>query len=58
VGALRVPVVIFMTEDFWELGRFGERTLSVYSFKAAREIGREADPGILYPRSWERELAD
>ena len=58
VGALRVPVVVFLTEDFWELGRFGERTLSVYKSKAAREIGRGDDAGILSPRARERELAE
>jgi thiol-disulfide isomerase/thioredoxin len=58
LGALRVPVVVFLSEDFWEVGRFGERTLSVYRSKAAREIGRGADPGILSPRARERELAE
>jgi hypothetical protein len=58
VGAPRVPVVVFLTEDFWELGRFGERTLSVYKSKAAREIGRGGDSGILSPRARERELAE
>jgi len=58
LGALRVPVMVFLTEDFWEVGRFGERTLSVYRSKAAREIGRGADSGILSPRARERELAE
>ena len=58
LGALRVPVVIFLTEDFWEVGRFGERTLSVYRSKVAREIGRGVDSGILSPRARERELAE
>ena len=58
LGALRVPVAVFLSEDFWEVGRFGERTLSVYRSKAAREIGRGADAGILAPNARERELAD
>ncbi len=58
VGALRVPMVVFLSEDFWEVERFGERTLSVYRSKAAREIGRGADTGILSPRARERELAE
>ena len=58
VGATRVPVVVFLSEDFWEMTRFGERTLSVYRAKAAREIGREFDAGILSPKARERELAD
>ena len=58
LGALRVPMVVFLSEDFWEVGRFGERTLSVYRSKAAREIGRGADAGILAPNARERELAE
>ena len=58
LGALRVPMVVFLSEDFWEVGRFGERTLSVYRSKAAREIGRGADAGILVPNARERELAE
>jgi hypothetical protein len=58
VGATRVPIVVFLSEDFWEMARFGERTLSVYRAKAAREIGRKFDAGILSPKARERELAD
>ncbi len=58
VGATRVPIVVFLSEDFWEMARFGERTLSVYRAKAAREIGREFEAGILSPKARERELAD
>lgn len=58
LGALRVPVVVFLTEDFWEIGRFGERLLSVYRSKAAREINRGVDHGVLSPKSLERELSD
>ena len=58
VGATRVPIVVFLSEDFWEIGRFGERTLSVYRAKASRDIGREFDAGILSPKARERELAD
>ncbi len=58
VGATRVPIVVFLSEDFWEMARFGERTLSIYRAKAAREIGREFDAGILSPKARDRELAD
>ena len=58
VGATRVPIVVFLSEDFWEMARFGERTLSVYRAKAARELGREFDEGILSPKAREKELAD
>lgn len=56
VGALRVPMVVFLSEDWWELGRFGERTLSVYRSKVAREIGRGTDVGILSPMARVNEL--
>ena len=58
LGALRVPMVVFLSEDFWEVGRFGERTLSVYRSKAAREVGRGSDSGILSPKAREKELAE
>jgi thiol-disulfide isomerase/thioredoxin len=51
LGALRVPVVVFLSEDFFEVGREGDRTLSVYRAKAAREVGREFDAGILTPKA-------
>jgi thiol-disulfide isomerase/thioredoxin len=51
LGATRVPVVIFLTEDFWEITRYGERTLSVYRAKAAREIGKRVNVGILSPKA-------
>ena len=56
VGATRVPIVVFLSEDWWEMGRFGERTLSVYRAKAAREIGRAFEAGILSPKARNREL--
>jgi thiol-disulfide isomerase/thioredoxin len=58
VGGLRVPVVVFLTEDFWEVGRFGERLLHVYRSKAAREIGRGVDEGVLSPHALEKEMSD
>lgn len=39
LGAMRVPVVVFLTEDFHEIGRYGDRPLVVYRDKAARETG-------------------
>ena len=58
VGALRVPMVVFLSEDWWEIGRFGERTLSYYRAKAAREIGANYNAGILTPRARDRELSE
>ena len=39
LGAMRVPVAVALTEDFHEIGRFGDRPLSVYREKAAAELG-------------------
>lgn len=39
LGAMRVPVAVCLTEDFHEIGRFGDRPLSVYRDKAATELG-------------------
>lgn len=58
LGALRVPMVVFLTEDFWEVGRFGERLLSLYRSKAAREIGKGVDHGVLSPNAIKREISD
>ncbi|MDP6126493.1 MAG: thioredoxin family protein [Candidatus Latescibacteria bacterium] len=38
-GAKKVPVFVFLTEDFLEAGRFGDRTLSVYQRKAEGDLG-------------------
>jgi len=58
LGALRVPVVMFLSEDWWEVGRVGDRTLSVYRAKAAREVGRSFTAGILSPRALVAEMGD
>ena len=39
LGAMRVPMVVFLTEDFHEIGRHGDRPLTVYREKAATELG-------------------
>jgi len=58
VGGLRVPIVVFLTEDFWEVGRFGERLLHVYRSKAAREIGRGSVEDTLSPSALAAEMSD
>lgn len=58
VGATRVPVVVFLSEDWWEVGRFGDRTLSVYRSKAAREVGRGQPAGVLAPGALAAELGE
>jgi len=53
LGAMRVPVTVFLTEDFHEIGRYGDRPLVVYREKAATELGAacplpgSADGGML-----------
>ncbi len=49
VGADRVPVAVFLTEDFWEVGRFGDRSLTAYRAKAQRETGAACALGHVPP---------
>jgi hypothetical protein len=51
LGAMRVPVAVFLSEDFFEIGRFGDRMLTVYRAKAQREVGPACSAGILAPPS-------
>lgn len=55
-GAQKVPVIVSLTEDFYEVGRFGDRHLSVYRRKAAQELGAACDAGIIAPAVNELEL--
>jgi thiol-disulfide isomerase/thioredoxin len=49
LGAMRVPVAVFLSEDFFEIGRFGDRMLTVYRAKARREVGAACSAGIFAP---------
>jgi hypothetical protein len=49
MGGARVPVVVFLSEDFFEIGRFGDRLLSAYRGKAALERGAACATGIVVP---------
>jgi thiol-disulfide isomerase/thioredoxin len=55
MGATRVPRIVFLTEDFWEIDRAGDRLLPVYKAKAAREIGMEHDAGVMTPKALQEE---
>lgn len=46
-GGARVPVAVALSEDFFEIARFGDRTLSHYRSKATRELGAACDSGIM-----------
>jgi hypothetical protein len=48
-GASRVPVAVTLSEDFLEVSRSGDRTLSVYRRKAERELGPACDAGVVPP---------
>ena len=45
----RIPVVIFLSEDFQECGRYGERTLSIYRKMAHERLGAACPTGIVPP---------
>jgi len=59
-GGTRVPTVLTLSEDFFEISRFGDRTLSAYRRKAANELGPACDAGIVPPSKDElaQEVAD
>ncbi|HOJ73383.1 MAG TPA: thioredoxin family protein [Phycisphaerae bacterium] len=46
-GGQRVPVVVFLSEDFYECGRYGDRTLSTYRRMAANSLGAACPTGIV-----------
>jgi len=48
-GGHRVPVVIFLSEDWCEVARYGERTLSIYRRLAAEQLGPACPTGIVPP---------
>lgn len=45
-GGQRVPVVVFLSEDFHECGRYGERTISKYRELAQTLTGAACPTGI------------
>jgi hypothetical protein len=48
-GGHRVPVVVFLSEDWYEVTRFGERTLSTYRRLAAEQLGPACPTGLVPP---------
>jgi len=55
-GASRVPVAVTLSEDFFEVGRSGDRTLSVYRRKFRNEVGAACDVGLVTPDRTESAL--
>ncbi len=59
LGALRVPVVVFLTEDFFEVGRFGDRTLATYQKMASSLLAdRDPVPQPSAENEWASELSE
>lgn len=48
-GGHRVPVVVFLSEDGYEVSRYGERTLSIYRKLAADKLGPACPTGLVPP---------
>jgi thiol-disulfide isomerase/thioredoxin len=48
-GGQRVPVVVFLSEDWLEVTRYGERTLSIYRRLAADQLGPSCPTGLAPP---------
>jgi hypothetical protein len=48
-GGHRVPVALFLSEDFQEVARYGERTLSTYRRLAAEQLGPACPTGLVPP---------
>jgi thiol-disulfide isomerase/thioredoxin len=48
-GGARVPVVVFLSEDGFEVQRYGDRTLSKYRKLAADQFGPSCPTGLVPP---------
>ena len=48
-GGHRVPVVVFLSEDGYEVARFGDRTLSAYRRMASEMLGPACPTGLVPP---------
>jgi thiol-disulfide isomerase/thioredoxin len=48
-GGSRVPVVVFLSEDSQEIGRYGDRTLSRYRQMMAQAFGASCPSGLVLP---------
>lgn len=48
-GGRRVPVVLILSEDHFEVARLGDRTLSAYRREAAEQLGPACPTGLVPP---------
>jgi hypothetical protein len=46
-GGNRVPMVVFLSEDFYECGRYGDRTLSKYRDMVQTTLGPACPTGVV-----------
>ncbi len=53
LGAERVPVAVFLSEDFFEIGRVGDRMLTTYRRKAETEVGATCPVPYIAPSAAE-----
>jgi thiol-disulfide isomerase/thioredoxin len=51
-GGARVPVLVFLSEDGFEVSRFGDRTLSKYRRMAADQFGPACPTGLVPPEQY------
>jgi ferredoxin len=49
-GGPRVPMLVFLSEDWYECERFGERTLATYRSKVAKAEGLSCPIGVVPPQ--------
>ena len=54
-GGQRVPVLVFLSEDGYEVGRFGDRPLSTYRRMAREQLGASCPTGLAGPDTQELE---
>ena len=54
-GGARVPTVVFLSEDFCEVGRYGDRTLAKYRQLVSDQAGPSCSTGLIGP---DRSLLD
>jgi hypothetical protein len=48
-GGHRVPLIVFLSEDWYEVARYGERTLSIYRRLAVEQLGSACPTGLIPP---------
>lgn len=46
---MRIPMVVFLSEDYFECARYGERTLATYRKMAADQLGPACPTGVIPP---------